>query len=68
MMHFTRSEDDPEFREAAKAVFIRAEDLIPVEGQLGTWRLPLKQRPTLMTPAINRLFFLFRTKKVCYKR
>ncbi|MCJ1476466.1 hypothetical protein MMC13_005132 [Lambiella insularis] len=63
-MHVTRSTDDLEFREAAKAVVVRAEDLVPVEGQPGMWRLPLKQRPALMTPAMKRLFFLVRTKKL----
>jgi hypothetical protein len=37
-MRHTRATDDPEFRNAAKAVRLRAEDMIPMEG---AWCLPL---------------------------
>jgi hypothetical protein len=66
-MYITRSTDDPEFCMAAKAVLLSAEDMVPVEGQIGTYRLPLKTRPNLLTPEIKRLYFLFKEKNVCLK-
>ncbi|KAK5221538.1 hypothetical protein LTR99_010969 [Exophiala xenobiotica] len=62
-MHITRAADDPEFWEAAKAVLFRAEDMIPVEGRIGAYRLPLKQRPVLQTPEMKRLYWLYHEKK-----
>jgi hypothetical protein len=66
-MYITRSADDPEFCMAAKAVLLRAEDMVSVDGQIGTYRLPLKTRPKLLTPEIRRLYYLFKEKKVWLK-
>ena len=62
-MHITRSAEDPEFREAAKAVLLHAEDMIPVEGQPGSWRLPLELLMARLE--MKRFYFLFEKKKVC---
>ena len=61
-MHHTRGADDPEFRKMAKAVHLRAEDMIPLEGRPDSWCLPLEQLEA--TPAIKRLYFRFEKTKV----
>lgn len=60
-MHITRANDDPEFREMANAVRLRAEDMFQLEGR-SVWCLPLKQIET--TPSIGRLYFRFDKTKV----
>ncbi|OQU97152.1 hypothetical protein CLAIMM_03130 [Cladophialophora immunda] len=61
-MHLTRATDDPEFRKIAKAVRLRAEDMIPWEGQPNSWCLQLEQLKA--TPAITRLFHRFEKTKL----
>ncbi|KAK5189239.1 hypothetical protein LTR72_011272 [Exophiala xenobiotica] len=61
-MHFTSAIDDPEFREMAKAVRLRAEDMIPWEGQSDSWCLPLEQLGT--SPVITRLYKQFEKTKL----
>lgn len=63
-MRITRSADDHEFHDAANAVVIHIHDIVPVEGQVGTYRLPLLQRPELRTPAMIRVNSLFKGRKV----
>jgi hypothetical protein len=62
-MHITPTNEDPEFRKAAKAVHLPAEDMIPMKGQSGSWCLPLEQLSA--TPAIKGLYFRFEKTKVC---
>ncbi|OAL33347.1 hypothetical protein AYO20_07358 [Fonsecaea nubica] len=59
-MYHTRAADDSEFLEAAKAVQLFAEDMIP--GQPGLWHLPLEQVATI--PSITRLYSLFENTKL----
>jgi hypothetical protein len=61
-MYITRSADDPEFRKMAMAVRLRAEDMIPWEGQSDSWCLPLEQLAA--SPAITRLYVQFEKTKV----
>lgn len=65
-MHITRANDDPEFRKMAKAVHLRAEAMIPWEGQPDSWCLPLEQLEA--SPAITRLYVQFEKTKVHEKR
>lgn len=60
-MYFTSSAEDPEFREAAEAILLRAEDMIPRYGQ-SVWALSLQKVES--TPEIKKLYKQFEEKKV----